>query len=245
MNIAICDDDVYWVKALQESVSQWATTRKVEYKCQKFFSPQALIQCIVSGEISIDVVFLDISFGNDKVDGVNAAKYIRKMGANVPIIFVTVDSIRAVDGYIVEAMGFLSKPIDINRMSLFLDRIIDNQKAQKSVTIYRGNEIMKLRLRDIIYVEVINHTLIYHTADSQAESRGTLSELLSLWDSSHFIQIHRSYVIAKEKIYNIKTTYPYSVNLLKGAEIVKLTVSRKYISKLLEEYSNDVFGRII
>lgn len=175
----------------------------------------------------------------------NAAKYIRKMGNKVPIIFVTVDSIRAVDGYLVEAMGFLSKPIDIKRLTLFLDRIIENQKSERSINIQTGNKVVNLRQRDIVFVEVINHTLIYHTIDSEVECRGALSEMLSLWDGGYFIRIHRSYVISKDKIYNIKTTYPYSVNLLKGTEVKNLSVSRKYIDKLLEVYSDDVLGRII
>jgi DNA-binding LytR/AlgR family response regulator len=41
------------------------------------------------------------------------------MGNAIPIIFVTVDAHRAADGYLVEAMGFLPKPIDENRLALF------------------------------------------------------------------------------------------------------------------------------
>lgn len=52
------------------------------------------------------------------VDGMTLAKHLRQMGNTIPIIFVTVDSLRAADGYLVEAMGFLWKPIDEGRLSL-------------------------------------------------------------------------------------------------------------------------------
>jgi len=244
MKIAICEDEEFWIESLLTSIRQWAKIRNIEFKYRKFSSPQALIKFLLNEE-GTDVVFLDISFGKETIDGVNAAKYIRKMGNKVPIIFVTVDLIRAVDGYLVEAIGFLSKPIDIKRLALFLDRIIENQKSERSVKIQAGNEVVNLRQRDIIFIEVINHTLIYHMTDFEVECRGSLGEMLSLWDSDYFIRIHRSYAISKDKIYNIKTTYPYSVNLLNGTEIKNLSVSRKYIDKLLEIYSDDVLGRII
>ena len=126
-----------------------------------------------------------------------------------------------------------------------MDRIIENQKSERSLKIQMGNKIVNLRQRDIIYVEVINHTLIYHMIDSRVECRGSLSEMLNLWDNDCFVQIHRSYAIQKDKIYDVKTTHPYSVNILKGIEIINLSVSRKYIDKLLKVYSDDVLGRII
>jgi len=244
VKIAICEDEEFWIESLLTSVSQWAKIRNIEFTYCKFSSPQILIEFLLN-ETEIDVVFLDISFGKETIDGIKAANYIRKMGNKIPIIFVTVDSIRAADGYLVEAMGFLSKPIDMRRLTLFLDRIIKNKKSERSIRIQTGNAIVNLRQRDIIFVEVINHTLIYHMIDSNVECRGSLSEMLNLWDSGYFVQIHRSYVISKSKIYNIKTTYPYSVNILKGIEILNLSVSRKYIDKLLEAYSDDILGRII
>lgn len=244
MKIAICEDEEFWIESLLTSVFQWAKIRNIEITYCKFSSPQTLIKFLMN-ETETDVVFLDISFEKESIDGMNAANYIRKMGNNIPIIFVTVDQIRAVDGYLVEAMGFLSKPIDIKRLTLFLDRIIENQKKERCLKVQMGNEIVILRQRDIVFIEIINHTLIYHMIDSKVECRGSLSEMLSLWGSDCFVRIHRSYVISKDKIYNIKTTYPYSVNILKGIEIINLTVSRKYIDNLLEVYSDDVLGRII
>lgn len=244
MKIAICEDEEFWMESLLTSVSQWAKMRNIEITYCKFYSPQTLIKFLLK-ETEIDVVFLDISFEKESIDGMKAANYIRKMGNKIPIIFVTIDSIRAADGYLVEAMGFLSKPIDIKRLTLFLDRLTENQKSQRYLKIKTRNEIVNIRQRDIVFVEVCNHTLIYHMIDSQVECRGSLSEMLNLWGSDCFVRIHRSYVISKEKIYNIKTTYPYSVNVLKGVEIQNLSVSRKYIDKLLEAYSDDILGRLI
>jgi DNA-binding LytR/AlgR family response regulator len=244
VKIAICEDEEFWIKSLQTFISQWAKIRNIEITYCTFSSPQTLIKFLLN-ETETDVVFLDISFEKGSIDGVNAANYIRKVGNKTPIIFVTADSVRAADGYLVEAMGFLSKPIDIKRLTLFLDRIIENQKSERYQKIQIGNEIMNLRQRDIVFVEVINHTLIYHMIDYEIECRGALNEMLELLGSEYFVRIHRSYVIAKDKIYNIKTTHPYSVKILKGVEIINLSVSRKHIDNLLEVYSDDILERIL
>ena len=118
MKIAICEDDEFWIESLLTSVSQWAKIRNIELSCCKFYSPQTLIKFLLN-KTDIDVVFLDISFEKESINGMNAANYIRKLGNKIPIIFVTVDLIRAAEGYLVEAMGFLSKPIDIKRLTLF------------------------------------------------------------------------------------------------------------------------------
>jgi len=244
MKIAVCEDEKYWIDSLLASISQWAKVRNIEPEYCKFSSPQALFEFLLD-DSGLDVIFLDISFGEEVIDGMNAAKHIRKMGNKIPIIFVTVDAVRAADGYLVEAMGFLSKPIDEKRLTLFLDRVIENQKCERILKIQTGNEVVYLRQGDIVFVEVINHTLIYHMPHSRVKCRGSLNEMLALWDDGCFIQIHRSYAISIDKICNIKTTYPYAVTILKGTETLNLPVTRKYIDTLLEVYSDDILERMI
>ena len=244
MKIVICEDERHWSNELQKSVSRWAIARRIEYQFSVFSAPQELIKYLSTNK-DMDVVLLDISLGNEVIDGMVAAKHIRKMGSHVPIIFVTVDSFRAADGYLVEAMGFLGKPIDEKRLSLFLDRILRKKKSEKIIKIVSETAATNVLQSEIVYAEVKDHTIIYHTTKQDISMRGTLSDILELLGSEHFLQIHRSYVIASAKIYKIKSTYPYSVDVLNGIEVVNLPVSRNYIDKLLAVYSDDLLERLI
>jgi two-component system response regulator LytT len=98
---------------------------------------------------------------------------------------------------------------------------------------------------DIVYVEIMDYTVTHHTAQVSLNLRGTLGEVLAALDGEYFVQIHRSYVIALNKIDAIKTSYPYSVDMLKGSGPVNLPVSRKYIDNLLEAYSTDLLEKMI
>lgn len=244
MKIAICDDEIYWNDILKATIMKWAEANNMEMQCSSFFSPKELLDSFVASG-GYDAIFLDILFGEEGPDGMNTARQLREMGRDVPIIFVTIDRMRAVDGYLVEAMGFLCKPFEEKRLFLFLDRIQAQSKKEKIITILSGTEIINIQPHDIIYVEVMDHMIYYHTRGRKINSRGTLSETIEKLGRDHFIRIHRSYIISKSKIYRIKTTFPYFVELRNGTEVVTVPVSRNYIDKLLEVYSDAVLERMI
>lgn len=244
MNILICEDEHYWSNALKEAISKWAVEKKVEIYCAEFSSPQQVIHHLKM-HTDVDVLFLDISLGEEVIDGMSLAKRLRKTGNTIPIIFVTIDSFRAADGYLVEAMGFLSKPMDGNRLSLFLDRILKRQKQRKMIQIMSNGHMISMYQSDIVYVEIIDHIVTYHTTQDTFQSRSTLSTVLMGLDQDSFIQIHRSYLVFMDRIESIKTTYPYSVTLIKNDEVIELPVSRKYITDLLEAYSDDMWEKLI
>lgn len=244
MNIVICEDEYFWREALETLIRKWASARGIDALCTSYSSPKELVSHL-KAQMQMDVLFLDISLGEKNTDGMTLAKLIRKMGNTVPLIFVTIDSMRASEGYLVEAMGFLSKPIDEPRLTLFMDRIIKQQRGQKSIKVLVDGNMCCIHEKHIIFVEIIDHIVTYHTVQGKYSYRGTLSDVMTTLSSDYFVQIHRSYVISLEKIQSIKTTYPYSVYLQKVGEIINLPVSRKYIEKFLEVYSDDILEKMI
>lgn len=243
MNVVICEDEQHWHDYIQMSLSRWANARKTELHCDCFFTANDLIRHLAV--LPADVVLLDIALGQNETDGMTAAKHLRKAGNTVPIIFITSNERKAADGYLVEAMGFLSKPIDEKRLAFFLDRIVKKKEADRIIKIVKESGVAKVRQSEILFVEVNNHSIVFHTMQEEILTRGTLSEIISTLGDEDFVQIHRAYVIAKDKIHSIKTSYPHSVRLVYGAKTVDLPVSRNYISKLLHVYSDDVLEKMI
>ncbi|MCL1803444.1 MAG: LytTR family DNA-binding domain-containing protein [Eubacteriaceae bacterium] len=245
MKVAICEDEQYWIELLEATVFEWARERNASLECLKFYEPQALIDRLALCA-DIDLVFLDILLGEKSISGIGAAKAIRMAGNSIPIIFVTGDVSHALDGYVVGAAGYLSKPADKNRLALFLDRALMQKSNARELRIETESSLKSIKAADISYVEIENHTLTYHTAADSAKERRSLKEALEiLGDDDPFVQIHRSYAVAVRKINSIKTTIPYSVTVAKGYSLVELPVSRKHIRQLLDAYSSEVFGQII
>ncbi|MCL1802041.1 MAG: LytTR family DNA-binding domain-containing protein [Eubacteriaceae bacterium] len=244
MKIAICDDEVYWNDSLRDSVMQWAEDKKVNVECFSFYEPQSLIDKLGLNEC-IDLILLDISFREEMMDGIQAAEAIRQSGSEIPIVFVTAGMSRAADGYIVKAMGFIGKPPDKERLGLYLGRVLKQKESEKSIKIDTGTELAVISVEDIAYLEVIDHTLIYHTIRGDIELRGSLRDALILLESDSFIQVHRSYAVSVEKIHSIRKRRPYSANLYIGFKIISIPVSRKYVSALSIAYAKAVIGQII
>lgn len=244
MKVVICDDEQYWRTTIKKSILNWAAFRRIKVCYVRFLLPDELPNYLIDHK-DVDVVFLDIKLGEKVIDGMNLARSLRKAGNTIPIIFVTVESHQAANGYLVEAIGFLLKPIDENRLSLFLDRIIKQKRKNKTIKIISDRHMMHIYQKDIVYMDIINHTITYHTLEGDFNNRGTLAEVLRILDKEYFVQIHRSYVIALDKIDNIKATYPYYVNLKTNNELISLPVSRKYIKTLFELYSDNILEKMI
>ncbi|MCL1803617.1 MAG: LytTR family DNA-binding domain-containing protein [Eubacteriaceae bacterium] len=247
MRVAICEDERYWQEALEASVCEWARQREVDAECLSFYGPAALLEALGQRE-GIDCVLLDIMLGDDAISGMGLAKAIRQAGSAVPIIFVTNDSSCVFDGYVVEAMGYLSKPADQSRLFMYLDRALklkgNSEPVHEALDINSGGMIVSVRKGDIAYAEVLAHKVTYHAAGRAIESRGTLKGALDLLGAEGFVQVHRSYIIAVGKIHSIKATIPYAVFVRVGFETKKLAVSRKYIGNLVKAYADNALGKI-
>lgn len=244
MKIIICEDESYWSNALRQAVSKWTTSKSIELAFSCFPSSQGLI-CHLEENSDSDILFLDLDLGEDTIDGMGLAERIRKMGLTIPIIFVTSNPLRAADGYLVEAVGYLEKPINEERLSLFLDRIYEQEHHHKTIMIMDGGHATNINLKDIVYAEVRDHTVIYFTVHGTVSCRGTFSDILKNLGNNGFVQIHRSFVVAFDKIGSINSKYPYSVDLKSNDEIVNLSVSRKYIDNLLEIFSENLLENMI
>jgi len=243
MKIALCEDERFWVEEIKKSISLWSNLRSVPVQLYSFTDPNKLIKSIIDSDY--DLLILDISLGKDITDGINTAGILRKVGVGIPIIFVTVDAFRADEGYIVEAMGYVKKPVDDKKLHLFLDRVLKKMEPEKLIEINTGSKIIKLRQADIVYLEVLGHTVKCHTNSDIHTFRGSLSKAMFQLGSEGFVQVHKSYLVQINKIYSVKTTYPYEITLLKNDSTETIPVGRKYINKVLEVYSDDVMKKVL
>ena len=244
MKIAICEDEMYWVDVLKASVLNWARAKGVTPYVDSFLDPQSLIKRVLLTP-DFDLLLLDISFGKEVIDGMAVADYLIRAGSKIPVIFVTADGLRADEGYLVEAKGYLKKPIDERKLALFLDRLLDSKKPDKILEINTGGNVVNIRYSDIVYVEVLNKIIKCHTLNNVFEYRDTFSNVLKQLGNEEFIQVHKSFLVRKDKIYSVKPTYPTAVTLIKGGDMVEVAMSRNYVTTVLDTYSNDVMRKML
>lgn len=117
-----------------------------------------------------DVIFLDIEMPH--LDGMQAARKIREMDEQVILIFVTNMRQYAVEGYSVQALDFIVKPITYPDFAFKFDKVVKlrSRMKQDEILISTSSGEKKLRVGDIFYIEVVGHQLLFHTDSGEYEA---------------------------------------------------------------------------
>lgn len=143
-----------------------------------------------------DIVFMDINFKND-MDGIRAARKLREKDSAVTLIFVTSFEQFAVKGYEVEAFDFIVKPVVYSDFALRFSRAVKRVRKGKldSINIRVGGNVKIMPVKDIKYVEVMKHRLIFHTTEGVLECAGSLREAENCLTEKYFARCNNCYLV--------------------------------------------------
>jgi DNA-binding LytR/AlgR family response regulator len=189
----IVDDEPVARKGLEEYVNEIEFLDLVA-KCENPMKASTYI-----GKESIDLIFLDIHM--PKLSGIEFLRTIK----NPPmIIFTTAYSEYALEGYSLDVIDYLMKPISFDR---FLKAAI---KAKDFHNLkYRGRESAsdfffvkcdskyeKVFYQDVTYVEALQNYVVIHTKDRKLITYITISGLESQLPREMFVKVHKSYLVS-------------------------------------------------
>ena len=152
--IAICDDEAGQTEKLTTMVSGWADRTGHSVLVQKFASAEEFLFEYGGGNL-FDILLLDVEMHS--INGIALAKHIRLTDRRAEIIFVTSHVEFIGEGYEVDALHYLLKPVKKEKLSKVLDRAIQRLSAvPASVIIQCGGELVKLAEDDILYLSLIH-----------------------------------------------------------------------------------------
>lgn len=172
--IAIAEDDPACRKQFCALAQQYEARHSLALAVDCFESGFALLEQYHGG---YDAVFLDILMPH--MDGLETAHRLRDVDEDVPILFVTTVAQYAIRGYEVCAMGFMIKPVSYEEFELKMNRVL-RQSAHHRPSIYpinQGGMVKLVSVTEIQYVEIYNHSLIFHTRDGAYTAYGQLKTL--------------------------------------------------------------------
>lgn len=141
--------------------------------------------------------FLQYYIEMPHLNGMEAAKKIYETDKEVIIIFITNLEQYAVQGYQIEALGYLLKPITYSRLSDIMDKSVRKTEARTphETILLSSGLIVRVPVMDILYIEVIGHILTYHTAYGNYQMRGKLSELEKQFAPYGFARCNKGYLV--------------------------------------------------
>lgn len=156
----------------------------------------------------VDVLFVDINMPD--ITGVDL---VRSLPEKPMIIFTTAYKKFAFEGFELEALDYLLKPINSSRFGAAIHKAIDyyqfkntNQTSEDEyIYVHSEYRVIKISIRDIEYIESMQDYIKIHLLSSEKPVL-TLMSLKSIMEkipAAQFIRIHRSFVVAKAQIRSI------------------------------------------
>ena len=148
-------------------------------------------------ERDIRITFMDIYMPGSF--GIDVARKIRDAGNDKAIIFTTTSLEHGLDGYSVDALQYLVKPLDYSQVKSALDKCKRlYADSLRYVEVMSNRLMIRVLLKDILYIEIYNHTCFIHTMSETIKNYLSLEEVWQLLDAQEehtFLRIHRSYIV--------------------------------------------------
>jgi len=181
---------------------------------------------------SVDIYFIDINM--PELNGIGLAKII---GNKSNIIFTTAYRDYAVEGFNLNIIDYLLKPIAFERFLQAVEKIpqklisktsLGENSTNNFLFVRSDRKMIKINIEDIFYIESLNDYLKIHTKEKTIITRETISNLEKKLSQSSFIRTHRSFIIAISKIDSYTNEF---VELHKKA----IPISRSYKESVLQK----------
>lgn len=170
--IAIVEDDLAYQNVLKQYLRDYSKIRNVFFDVDTFSDGLTFVS---EYRPNYDIIFMDIEMPH--LDGMKAAYRIREIDEMVCLVFVTNLIQYAVEGYAVRAMDFIVKPVEYGELCFKMDKVLQyrDRFCGKKIVINAIEGVRCLQPEEIYYIEVMDHTLIYHTSNGEISERGSIS----------------------------------------------------------------------
>ena len=219
--VAIVEDSPDDLARLKEHLARYASEAHLEegLRISSFTSAEDFLK---SYEPIYDVVLMDIELPG--ANGMSAARALRIVDPRAAIIFITNIASFAVSGYEVDALAYLLKPISHPAFSLAMRKAQAAAAARQTRTyvIQTPDGIFRVPVSSILYVEVVRHSVYFHTLQGTYKRRGSMKEVEEELRGMHFCRCHNAYLVNLERVSSVSGN-----DVVVGNDVLPVSRQRK------------------
>lgn len=203
INCIVIDDEPLARKGIKEYIND------VDFLqlAGEFDNPLKATEMI--GKVETLILFLDIQM--PKITGLD---FFKSLQNPPPVIFTTAYPQYALEGYEVNALDYLVKPVSFDR---FLKAVMKAREyyeiREKNIIeaahadyffIKADNKLVRISFEDVLLVEALQNYVMVHTRDKKYMTYLTFKSVEEYLPSDKFIKVHKSYIVAVSKIDSIE-----------------------------------------
>lgn len=204
MRIAVCEDNASENAALCAYVEAYCKRRGYECEIVTFESGEALLAAFSPG--AFDILFLDIFLPG--ISGMDAARKIRETDRDCLLIFITLSQSFTMEGFLVQATGYLVKPIDREQLNntLHMCRQLFERNG-RMIAIPLSSREQSISAAGLLYVEVFDKEVVFHMKKGNFTIRLPLDKVEAQLFGEPFLRCHRSYIVNMNHVADMRTEY--------------------------------------
>jgi two-component system, LytTR family, response regulator len=229
MNCIIVDDDKLSCKIIEEFVKKSSSLNLIGS-----FSDSVEARNILTQHNDIDLVLLDI-----EMPEMNGFDFLLSLDNPPNIIIISSAEEYAYKAFDFNVVDYLLKPITYSRFCKAIDKTLRyfsrkevNSNDDEEIFIKKGSSLVKLKLRNIIYIEALENYVTLNTNDDKYTIHFTMKAIESQLPSGVFIRVHRSFIINKSMIQTIKEN---SLDLNVAGALKVIPVGKSFRDSLLND----------
>ena len=187
-------------------------------------------------EFPCDVIFLDINM--PEATGLQLADALRRLRFPPAVVFVTAYSEYALDAFKVNAIDYLVKPVETDRLAQAISRVREHvslhAQAQHSerIPVEKGGKKILVSIDKIRFVMARDDYAYLQTAEDRYFSTVSLAQLEKRLDGHGFFRVHRGYLVNLSMVQEVEAVAGGTLLLTLDGVEDKIPVSRRRVSAL-------------
>lgn len=233
IRIAIVEDDELYQKQLISYIRDYEKEKDEKFQISQFADGYHIVE---KYSANWDIILLDIQM--EFMNGMEAAKKIRRLDETVILIFITNMAQYAIQGYEVNALDYILKPISYFAFSQELDKAVKRLKMQNHnyLTVSCDRGVVRLNTSQISYLESRGHNILVHADQDVYTFRGVMKEMEQKLKKEEFARCNSGYLVNLRYVREVKQ----NMVLLPGEE---LQISRPRKKVFMEALANYLGGK--
>ncbi len=232
IRIALVEDDAGDRALIQDYLRQYEQNSGMKFHLRVFSDGEEIAE---DYRAEYDLILLDIEM--KYMDGMTAAERIRQVDPDVTLIFITNMPQFAMNGYRVNALDYMLKPVTYFAFSQRLAKALVrmDQRRDKYIIVPQKGGLQKVSVSRIRYVEVFDHDLVFHTTQGDITAKGAMRDVEEQLGEG-FFRCNKCYLLNLDHVDSVQGN-----DVKVGEDVIQVSRARR---KALMDALNDFISEV-
>lgn len=226
--VALCEDEEVFLESQKKICVGILEKNGINYHIDIFDGSESFLSSFLHTQKRYDLILLDIMMNG--LNGMELAKKIREHDKEAAIIFITSSDDYARQGYDVNALHYLMKPLDGDVLERLILSDYKNKYHNRFLVFKSGTQSLRVSIKDIIRLETAGRRVAVTLFDETVYYPGKLTELLEELPKNQFVRCHQSFAV------NMRNTKELTRNSAIAVNGLETPVGRVFTKDLQQAF---------